>query len=279
MQEWPPRPQATEPPQSARPRRRNRLNPQELLGRSLPIPWLCNGCPWRAVVCGIRRSSSYRAVPACWTQFRPAQFFPGHVQPLETKTSIPEKPQGACTISYAHNPLYLSEDLVNFREQRTNDCHTVFPESSQEGKRGNGDARTAVWNPALKGHRFASAEEEAVAIRRRPPASARRAGRASSAPSSTVPQATARAGVQLLAGRLSSGFTRLSRQAHFLNIPFHQVRESNSVNSKGTKESKERNHAAQSIRGLARGVERWEGLDFYRYRRLEKDAILLQHTL
>src|SRR6266567_2578843 len=174
----------------------------------------------------------------CRIRSQPARFFPGHEQRLEAKTSIREKPQGACTIPYAHNPLYLPENIVNSREQQTNYCHTTFPESSQEGKRGKGNGRSVVWNPALKGHRFATTEEEAVAIRRRPPASARRTGRASSAPSPTVQRAKARADVQLLAGRRSSRFTRLSRQAHFLNIPFYQARESNPVNSKRTKAPK-----------------------------------------
>src|SRR5258707_5577457 len=44
------------------------------------------------------------------------------------------------------------------------------------------------------------------------------------------------------------------------------------------KSQKERNHAAQSIRGLAGRFERWEGLDFDGQRRPEANAILLQHA-
>src|SRR6266478_4402582 len=45
------------------------------------------------------------------------------------------------------------------------------------------------------------------------------------------------------------------------------------------KNQKERNHAAQSIRGLAGRLERWQGLDFDGQWRPEADAILLQHAL
>src|SRR6266567_7116338 len=101
----------------------------------------------------------------CRIRSQPARFFPGHEQRLEAKTSIREKPQGACTIPYAHNPLYLPENLANFREQQTNDCHTTFPESSQEGKRGKGNGRTVVWNLALNAYRTCNLGESLPVLR------------------------------------------------------------------------------------------------------------------
>src|SRR5260370_34787316 len=95
------------------PRPRNHLSPQERSWCSPLFPWPCNESPQRAVVCGILRSSSYRAVPACWTPSRQEQFFPGHGQRLEAREYIREKWQGGCRASHAHKPLWLPEKFLS----------------------------------------------------------------------------------------------------------------------------------------------------------------------
>ncbi len=90
--------------------------------------------------------------------------------------------------------------------------------------------------PAPQRCRFATAQGEADATRRRRPANAQIAGRARSAPSPRARWEEARAGARLLAGSRSSAYTKLCRQGHFLNIPLQEARESNSLDSNGTKE-------------------------------------------
>src|SRR5260370_36660505 len=89
---------------------------------------------------------------------------------------------------------------------------------------------------ALHRCRSATVVEATAATRRGQPASARRAGRARSAPWPRALRAATRAGARLLAGPQSCAFAKDSRQGHFLNIPLQAGWESNSLDSKRTKE-------------------------------------------
>src|SRR5207245_4145392 len=102
----------------------------------------------------------------------------------------------------------------------------------------------------------AAVAEGASATQQRQSASAQRADHANSAPSPKVQQEGATAGAQFPAGRISFARTMPSRQAHFLNIPFQEAHESNSLDSKRTKEPKGEKSCSARHPRLGRAVRK-----------------------